>query len=70
MENPLCHEVKLVMGAFHARVGNDNRKYERAMERDGCGIMNNNAKSQLEITATYVVIISPSTYPQNNLVFP
>lgn len=35
LENALHHEVKLVMEDLHAKVGNDNRNYERAMGREG-----------------------------------
>ncbi len=36
------HDMKIIMGDLNAKVGNNNRNYERAMGREGYGIMNEN----------------------------
>ena len=45
--------MKIVMGDLNAKVENDNRNYERAMEREGCGSMNDNGKRLLDICTAY-----------------
>ena len=47
------HGMKIVMGDLNAKVENDNRNYERAMEREGCGSMNDNGKRLLDICTAY-----------------
>ena len=49
LENTPGHEIKIVMGDLIAKVGNDNRNYERAMGREGCGTMNDNRERLLDI---------------------
>ena len=36
------------MGDMNAKVGNDNTGFERAMGRQGCGVMNENGEKLLE----------------------
>ena len=45
--------MKIVMGDLNAKVENDNRNYERAMERERRGSMNDNGKRLLDICTAY-----------------
>ena len=36
--------MKIMMGDLNAKVGNDNRNYERVMGKEGCGTMNDNGE--------------------------
>ena len=38
------HEMKIVMDDLSAKVGSDNTNHNRAMEKEGCGSMNNNGE--------------------------
>ena len=38
------HEIKIVVGDFNPKAGNDNTSYKKAMGKEGCGSMNNKGK--------------------------
>ena len=38
------HDVLLIMGDMNAKTGSDNTDRERAMGREGCGIINDNGE--------------------------
>ena len=38
------HDVLLILGDMNAMTGSDNTDRERAMEREGCGIINDNGE--------------------------
>ena len=38
------HDVLLIMGDMNSKTGSDNRDRERAMGREGCGIINDNGE--------------------------
>ena len=57
LENTPRHEMKIMMGDLNAKVGNDNRNYERAMGKEGCGTMNDNGERLLDIYTTHDFVI-------------
>ena len=48
LERAPCHEMKIVMGDLNAKVGSDNTNHDRALGKEGCGSMNNNAERLLD----------------------
>ena len=67
IENTPRHEIKIVMGDFNAKVGNDNTNYERAMGKEGCGNMNNNGERLLECCMTYDLVIGGTLFPHPDI---
>ena len=67
LENTPGHEIKIVMGDLIAKVGNDNRNYERAMGREGCGTMNDNRERLLDICTTYDFVIGGTLFPHRDV---
>ena len=46
------HDVLLIMGDMNAKTGSDNTDRERAMGREGCGIINDNFVSSEHLFCT------------------
>lgn len=67
LENTPHHEMKIVMGDLNAKVGNDNRNYERTMGREGCGTMNDNGERLLNICTTYDFDIGGTLFPHRDV---
>lgn len=44
LNNKPGHDVNIVMGDMNTKAGNDNTGYDRAMGKQGCGIMNENGE--------------------------
>ena len=42
------HNVLLIMGDINANTSSDNTDRERAMGREGCGIINDNGEKQMQ----------------------
>lgn len=61
------HEVKTVMDDFNAKVGSDNTNHDRAMEKEGCGCMNNKGESLLEFCMTYDLVIGGTIFPLHEI---
>lgn len=64
--------LKIITGELNAKVGNYNKNYNKAMEREGCG-MNENGERLLELCTTYDLVIggtTPHPRPQVHLAFP
>ena len=57
LEDAPRHEMKIMMGDLNAKVGNDNRNYERATGKEGCGTMNDNGERLLDIYTTHDFVI-------------
>ena len=55
------------MGDLNAKVRNDNRNYERAMGREGCGTMNDNRERLLDICTTYDFVIGGTLFPHQDV---
>ena len=53
------HEMKIVMGDLNAKAESDNTNHHRAMEKEGCGSMNNNGERPLEFCTIYDLVIFP-----------
>ena len=50
-----------------AKVGRDNTKYERTMEREGCGTINENGERLVEFCTNYDLVIGGTLFPQRYL---
>ena len=67
LENTPRHEMKIVMGDLNAKVGNDNRNYERAMGREGCRTMNDNGERLMDMCTTYDFVIGRMLIPHRDV---
>jgi hypothetical protein len=67
LENTPRHEMKIVMGDLNAKVGNDNKSYERAMGREGCGTINDNGERLLDICTSYDLVIGGTLFPHRDV---
>ena len=56
------------MGDMTAKIGRDNSNYERTMGREGCGNINENGESLVELCTTYDLVIGGTLSPQDDLV--
>ena len=59
--------MKIVMGDLNAKVGNDNRNYERAMGREGCRTMNDNGERLMDMCTTYDFVIGRMLIPHRDV---
>ena len=55
------------MGDMTAKVGRDNTKYERTMEREGCGIINENGERLVEFCTNYDLVIGGTLFPHSDI---
>lgn len=49
MEETPRRGMKVVMGDMNAKIGNDNKNYERVTGREGCGTMNENGERLIDL---------------------
>ena len=63
LEETPQHDMKIIMGDLNAKVGSNNKNYDRAMGREGCGIMNENGERLLELCTTYNLVIGGTLFP-------
>ena len=59
--------MKIVMGDMNAKVVNDDTVYDRAMGRQGCGVMNENGEKLLEFCSTYDLVIGGTLLPHKDI---
>ena len=62
--------LHLLPGLQGRLCGSDERNYERAIGRGGCGTMNDNGERPLEICTTYDFVIGGTLFPHQDLVLP
>ena len=67
LEEAPQHDMKIIMGDLNAKVGSYNKNYDRAMGREGCGIMNENGERLLELCTTYNLVIGGSLFPHTDI---
>ncbi len=67
LEETPRHDMKVVMGDMNANIGNDNKKYERAMGREGCGTMNENVERLIELCTTYYLVVGRTLFPHKEI---
>ena len=66
-ENVYCRDLLLVMGDLNAKVGSDNLNFERVMEREGCGVQNDNGERLVKWCAFNNTIIGGTLFPHRNI---
>ena len=67
LEDTPRHDLKIVMGDMNAKVGNDNANYNRAMGKEGYGVMNENGERLLELCTTYNLVIGGTLFPHKDI---
>ncbi|EDO41949.1 predicted protein [Nematostella vectensis] len=61
------HDLLLIMGDINAKAASDNTNFERAMEKHGCGVMNDNGRRFAEFCLKNNCIIGGTIFPHKNL---
>ncbi len=67
LNNTPGHDMKIVMGDMNAKVGNDDTGYDRAMGRQGCGVMNENGEKLLDFCSIYDLVIGGTLFPHKDI---
>lgn len=63
LDNTPDHDIKIIMGDMNAKVGADNKLYNRAMVDHGCGIMNENEERLAYFCTTNNYVIRGTLFP-------
>lgn len=63
LDNTLDHDIKIIMGDLNAKVGVDNKLYNRAMVDHGYGIMNENGERLADFCTTNKYVIRGTLFP-------
>lgn len=63
LDNTPDHDIKIIMGDMNAKVGADNKLYNRAMVDHGCGIMNENEERLAYFCTTNNYAIRGTLFP-------
>ncbi|XP_048753558.2 craniofacial development protein 2-like [Ostrea edulis] len=61
------HDIKIIMGDMNVKVGSSNMHYDRAMEKHGCGCMNENGKRLAEFCTTNNYVIGGTLFPHRDI---
>ena len=67
LENTPCHEIEVVMGDLNVKVVSVNKSHDKAMGREDCGSMNDNAERLLEFCMSYDLVIGGTLFPHQEI---
>lgn len=67
LESTHRRDILLVIGNLNAKVNFENVNYERVMEREGCGVQNDNGERLTKWCAFNNMIIDGTTFPHRNI---
>ena len=61
------HDVLLIMGDMNAKTGSDNTDRERAMGREGCGIINDNGEKFVNLCLNNNCVIGGTIFQHKEI---
>lgn len=67
LEKAPRHDTKIIMGDLNAKIGCNNSTYERAMGKEGCGVMNENGERLVEFCLSNDLVIGGSLFPHKTI---
>lgn len=62
LETTPRHDMRIVMGDLNAKMGNNNTEHDRAMGREGCGVMNENGERLAEFCTMHDLVIGGTLF--------
>lgn len=67
LKNTKKGDIRILLGEFNAKIGNNNRNREVAMDTHGIGNMNANREILAEFCMEYNLIIGCSIFPHKKI---
>ena len=67
LDNRKAHDMLIVTGDMNAKVGDDNKGYERIMGKHGLGIRNDNGERLCDICDMNGMVITGTLFPHKNI---
>ena len=67
LENVPNHDVKILIGDFNAKVGNNNTTFERTMGKEGCGHMNENGERLVDFCESNGLVIGGTLFKHKDI---
>ena len=61
------HDVKIVMGDFNAKTGQQNKGHEESMGRHGLGVMNDNGERMINLCEMFNLVVTGTVFPHKNI---